>query len=86
MEPAIEVGLDAAHHASLLEDRDAVADGDRLVQLVGDEDDGEPVRLERRRTFWSSAMPCGVSIEVGSSRMSTRDPFQSALMISICCC
>ena len=31
-------------------------------------------------------MPWGVSIEVGSSRMSTREPFQSALMISMCCC
>ena len=31
-------------------------------------------------------MPCGVSIDVGSSRMRTREPFQRALMISICCC
>ena len=31
-------------------------------------------------------MPCGVSIEVGSSRMRTREPFQRALMISTCCC
>ena len=45
-----------------------------------------PLALRPSRTFWSSAMPCGVSIEVGSSRMSTREPFQSALMISTCCC
>ena len=45
-----------------------------------------PDAFRPTRTFSSSAMPCGVSIEVGSSRMRTREPFQRALMISTCCC
>ena len=36
----------AADDAALLEDRDAVADRGRLVQLVGDEDDGDAGALE----------------------------------------
>ena len=44
-----------------------------------------PCFFSRVSTFDSSATPCGVSIDVGSSRISTRDPRQSALMISTCC-
>ena len=44
-----------------------------------------PCSFSRTSTFVSSATPCGVSIEVGSSSMSTREPRQSALMISTCC-
>ena len=80
-------GSSRADDPAGLEDDDPVADGRRLVELVGDEDDRR-ARLAFRptRTFSSSAMPWGVSIDVGSSRMSTREPFQRALMISTCCC
>ena len=44
-----------------------------------------PCSFSRPSTFASSATPCGVSIEVGSSRIRTREPRQSALMISTCC-
>ena len=44
-----------------------------------------PCAFSRASTFASSATPCGVSIEVGSSRISTREPRQSALTISTCC-
>ena len=44
-----------------------------------------PVCLSRSSTCCSSLTACGVSIEVGSSRISTRDPRHSALMISTCC-
>ena len=44
-----------------------------------------PCSFRRASTFVSSATPCGVSIEVGSSRMSTLEPRHSALTISTCC-
>ena len=37
------------NHAALLEDADPVADGDGLMQLVGDEDDGESIGLDREQ-------------------------------------
>ena len=40
------VRFQAAHHAALLEHAHPVADRDRLVQLVGDEDDGQASGLE----------------------------------------
>ena len=59
---------------------------ERLVELVRDEDRPPgPAPSGARSTLVSSATPWGVSIEVGSSRISTRDPRQSALMISTCC-
>ncbi len=44
--------------------------------------------LSRRRfiTAPRSLTPCGVSMEVGSSRISTFSPRHSARMISTCCC
>src|SRR5581483_3918857 len=44
-----------------------------------------PCSFSRSSTFASSATACGVSIDVGSSRIRTRDPRQSALTISTCC-
>ena len=80
------LAVDRAGQPALAQHRDAVAERDRLVQLVGDEDDRQPVLAQARRA--RSGAPrtaCGVSIEVGSSRISTRDPRHSALMISTCC-
>ncbi len=45
------LAVDRAGHAALAKDRDAVAERDGLVQLVGDEYDREPVFLSRRSTF-----------------------------------
>ena len=45
-----------------------------------------PWPFSRSMAAASSATPRGVSIEVGSSRISTFEPRQSAFTISICCC
>ena len=45
-----------------------------------------PWAFSRPSAFASSVTPCGVSMDVGSSRISTFEPRQSALTISTCCC
>ena len=45
-----------------------------------------PASRSRPMTRPRSSTPCGVSIEVASSRMSTLSPRQSALTISTSCC
>ena len=64
-------GPDLADLAAEPQDRDAVAEGEGFLELVGDEDDGQARSRRRRISAPSSSTPCGVSIEVGSSRIRT---------------
>ena len=73
-------GRHARHLAAVAEHGDAVGDGEDLVELVGDVDDGGAARGEAVERWRTARAPRGcVSDDVGSSRMSTRGVGRDAL-------
>ena len=63
-----------ADHLAAAHDRDAVGHRHDLAQLVGDEDDGLALFLQRRSRPKSASASAGVSTAVGSSRMRMSAP------------
>ena len=65
------------------QDREPVADRQRVLDVVGDEDDAEALRPGARST-WRSTIAASLtpSADVGSSRISTRAPKYSARAIA----